>query len=258
MKTFSLALLAATSAAVMWNGEKLDDAVYSTVWSKETFNKQATGSTLTANWGYVELKQADKSAYVLAMMLQAGGVDIQPGSTVSVWANFADPSNPGVEEAWGCQATYIKPKPFWEGGLAVTQPIDGMHNERVFNSCCNEEQKMVTADKGAINWVADTNDVYDSYASSYMYPAGDYRPRTQEELDAAKKAAEEEAKKQEEARKKAKEEADKKAAEEKEKEKDEKKDDKKDDDKKDDDKKDDKKEKKEEKVEIVYPVANSF
>ena len=127
MKTFSTALLAATSAAVMWKGEKMDDAVYSTVWSKETFNKQATGDTLTANWGYVELKQADKSAYVLAMMLQAGGVNIKDRSTVSVWANFSDPANPGVEEAWGCNADYIKPAAFWEGGLAVTQPLDGMH-----------------------------------------------------------------------------------------------------------------------------------
>lgn len=174
MKTFALALFAATSAALKFGDTAVDNGLYDTIHMKETVSKK--GYMMTANYGVVKLQSANKDAYVVAMALQVGGPDIPDKSKVTSWVNIYDPKNPGVEEAWSCTATYTKPPALAEGGLYA--PANGTVGT-IVNACCDDIDGAPSADKGKATWVADTTDPGVSYASSYMFLApGEEAPET--------------------------------------------------------------------------------
>ena len=168
MKTFTLALFAATSAAIKFGDTAVEGGLYDTIHMKETLNK--SGYMMSANYGVVRLDNQDKQAYVVAMALQVGGPDIPDKSKVTSWVNIYDEKNPGVEEAFSCQATYTKPPALAEGGLYA--PANGTVG-KIVNACCDDIDGAPAAAKGKATWVADNTDPGVSYASSFMFPKPD-------------------------------------------------------------------------------------
>jgi len=110
MKSFVLALNAAGAlAAVTFPGPgempvALDEVVYDTVYSQETFDDGVY--SLTANWGSAELKQGNANAYILAMGLEVGAVDLASGTSITTTVSVEDPHEPGNLETWTCTTTY--------------------------------------------------------------------------------------------------------------------------------------------------------
>jgi len=94
MKSFVLALNAASALAAVTfpAGDKnvaLDEVVYDTVYSQMTFDDNTY--SLTANWGSAELKQGSANAYILAMGLEVGAVDLASGTAITTTVSIEDP-----------------------------------------------------------------------------------------------------------------------------------------------------------------------
>ena len=109
MKSFVLALNAASALAAVTfpAGDKnvaLTEVIYDTVYSQQTFDDGTY--SLTANWGSAELIQGDANAYILAMGMEIGAVDLASGTAVTTTVSIEDPHEPGMLETWTCSTTY--------------------------------------------------------------------------------------------------------------------------------------------------------